>query len=326
MTWAGLVVIGALVLSAPWGHAKETRADPRAGAETLLKQSPLIERYMLDELKALRTELYGIREQTIREITDRELSVADKAINYASNTVTFIFYGFLALTGILTLLGWKSLRELKASVQTVAEHEVEALRESYEARLTVLEQELQAKGHSLLESQEAIQQEYEARLTVLEQELYQKGEAILDNQREIEKTQTIHALWLQANQAVNPRTKVEFYDRILELDPSDIETMAYKADAALQLGDRDWALNLCNVIIEKNPEYALAYYHRACTRAGLGETGLALADLAKALACAPSLMEQARSEEEFESLWEQPDFTNLVSPLGEAEESISMGT
>jgi hypothetical protein len=49
--------------------------------------SPLIERYMLDELKALRTELAETRINLVREVTDRELKVAENVSNLGSGPI-----------------------------------------------------------------------------------------------------------------------------------------------------------------------------------------------------------------------------------------------
>lgn len=261
----------------------QSAAPSQAPRERSGAVSPLIERYMLDELKALRAEINKARVDMLREITDRELAVATTVSNVSNNTVTFFFYAFAALGAVFTLWGWRSIRDLKKSVQLAAETEITRLSGEYERRLTRLEEDLQSKG--------AI---------------------ILENQREIERTQTVHALWLQANQAPNPRTKIEIYDRILELVPDDPETMAYKADAALQLGERDWALSLCNRILEDNPDSSLALYQRACAYAGLGEQESAVADLAAALDLTPALLEQARLEEEFAPLAGYAGFEALL--------------
>ncbi len=261
--------------------APAPRAAPPSGTATQV--SPLIERYMMDELKALRSELAATRVEMVREITDRELEVAQQVSSVANNTVTFFFYVFAGLSAAFGIWGWQSIRDLKNSVRVAAEAEIERLSEEYETRLTRLEKELQSKGS-----------------------------IIIENQREIERTQTIQALWLQANQTPDPRTKVEVYDRILELAPGDPETMTYKADAALQLGDRDWALSLCNRILEDNPENSQALYQRACAKAGLDDVEGAIADLERAVELTPGLRERAKLEEEFEPLNEHPDFQAIV--------------
>lgn len=262
--------------------AQSTREQP-ISSRPATAVSPLIERYMLDELKALRTELSETRLNVVREITDRELKVAENVSNLANNTVTFFFYLFAALSAVFAIWGWRSIRDIKLSALSGAESEIRR-----------------------------ISQEFEGRLTQLEQDLLSKGAIILQNQSEIELTQTIHSLWLQSNQAPNPRSKIEIYDRILEYTPGDIEVLAYKADAALALGDRDWALSLCNQILEDNPDSGLALYQRACAKAGLGEADSAIIDLNKALELTPALVEEAQKEEEFAPLVGLSDFDSLM--------------
>ncbi len=249
-----------------------------------LQVEPLIERFIMDELKALRQDLANTRVEMIREITDRELSVAQGVSNVANNTVMFFFYVFAALSAVFAVWGWRSMQDLKNSVREASELEISRL-----------------------------SREYEKRLTSLEKELHSKGEIILENQREIERTQNIHALWLQANQTPDPRAKIEIYDKILELSPGDQETMAYKADAALLLGDRDWALSLCNRILTDNPESSAALYQRACAYAGLGNHDAAISDLKLALELSPTLKERLPEEEEFTILAGNSDFENLIN-------------
>jgi tetratricopeptide (TPR) repeat protein len=252
-------------------------------AEERSNMPPLMERYVLDELKNLRTEMQGMRAELLREVVNRQLEAIDKAISYSSNTVTYFFYFVAAVGALLTMLGWQSLRELKSSVRNLANTELQRL-----------------------------SQEFEGRLTSLENELLLKSKLINDHQHEIERTQTIHALWLQANQLGNPRSKIETYDKILELAPGDPEVMAYKADAALQLGDRDWALSLCNRLLAEAPESANGHYQRACANAGLGFKEAALADLRRAVELSDAMRQPAWAEEEFELLRDMPEFTEIL--------------
>ncbi|NIY76709.1 hypothetical protein HED22_13740 [Thalassospira sp. HF15] len=252
-------------------------------AEERSNMPPLMERYVLDELKNLRTEMQGMRAELLREVVNRQLEAIDKAISYSSNTVTYFFYFVAAVGALLTMLGWQSLRELKSSVRNLANTELQRL-----------------------------SQEFEGRLTSLENELLLKSKLINEHQHEIERTQTIHALWLQANQLGNPRAKIETYDKILELAPGDPEVMAYKADAALQLGDRDWALSLCNRLLAEEPESANGHYQRACANAGLGFKEAALADLRRAVELSDSMRQPAWNEEEFEPLRDMPEFTEIL--------------
>lgn len=273
----------------------EQEAEPEA-VENVLRapasRAPLVERYILDELRTLRAELAQARVEMIREITDRELKVAENVSGVANNTVTFFFYLLAGLSAAFGIWGWQSIRDLRSSVRTSAESEIARLSEEYETRLTRLEKELQSKGS-----------------------------IILENQREIERTQMVQALWLQANQSSDPRSKVEVYDRILELMPGDPETMTYKADAALELGESDWALSLCNRILEDNPDNALALYQRACARVGIGEVELAMVDLARAASLMPALRERAREQPELAPLLERDDFKDMLEGGGETPKS-----
>lgn len=251
---------------------------------------PLMERYLLDEIKSLRTDMQGMRTELMREVVNRQLEAIDKAISYSSNTVTYFFYFVAAVGALLTMLGWQSLRELKSSVRSLADTELRRLSD-----------------------------EFETRLSALEEELRQKSQVINDNQREIERTQSLHAYWLQANQVSNPRSKIEIYDRMLEMSPGDPEVMAYKADAALMLGERDWALSLCNRLLAEAPESANGHYQRACANAGLGFREAALADLQRAVELSDAMRQPAWSEVEFESLRDMPEFTEILGPRSEGD-------
>ncbi len=259
-------------------------------AEERTNLPPLMERYLLDEIKSLRTDMQGMRTELMREVVNRQLEAIDKAISYSSNTVTYFFYFVAAVGALLTMLGWQSLRELKSSVRSLADTELRRLSD-----------------------------EFETRLSALEEELRQKSQVINDNQREIERTQSLHAYWLQANQVSNPRAKIEIYDRMLEMSPGDPEVMAYKADAALMLGERDWALSLCNRLLAEAPESANGHYQRACANAGLGFREAALADLQRAVELSDAMRQPAWSEEEFENLRDMPEFSEILGQRNESE-------
>jgi hypothetical protein len=68
--------------------------------------TPFIERYMLDELKALRTEMFLQKNDLQKQILDREHQSVDRAVTYATNTVTYFFYLVAAASSILVIVGW----------------------------------------------------------------------------------------------------------------------------------------------------------------------------------------------------------------------------
>lgn len=70
-------------------------------SETEMLDRPLMERYILDELKLLRTEQQDLERRLTVQITDRELAVADKSLNYSNITVTY--FSTLSLVSLLWL-------------------------------------------------------------------------------------------------------------------------------------------------------------------------------------------------------------------------------
>ncbi len=73
-------------------NSTENIATPLLHSELSILDRPLIERYILDELKSLRMEQQDLERRLTVDITDRELEVADKSLNYANVTVTYFFY------------------------------------------------------------------------------------------------------------------------------------------------------------------------------------------------------------------------------------------
>ena len=283
MPWRRWLLLFLLVCG-PVGAQQNRAEDPAEGPVI----SQFRENWILGELRSLRQDMMEYRNDMNRIVTDRELEVADKAMGYATNTVTYFFYLIAGAASILALVGWSTIRDLKDNIRVYAEKEM--------SRLTV---------------------EYESRLADLEQELRRKSRTITENQEEIERTNEIHSLWLKATKETSYKEKIELYDRILELRPDDPEALAWKADAALELGEQRWALSLCDRVLEVDEDNAHALYQRACAWAGLGETENALRDLRQAVAISEALRQHARAEEMFVPLREMERFQELV---GRAED------
>ncbi len=260
-------------------------ATPAAGlAETKIDQldkplyTPFVERYVLDELRQLRVDLGAQRSELIQQILDREHSSVDRAVAYATDTVTYFFYLIAAATSILVLVGWTSIRDMKERVQTLADEEISGLIS-----------------------------EYEKRLEVIEQQLNQKTRHIEENREVIELTQDVQSLWLRAGQETSLNGKIAIYDRILKLRSDDCEALTYKADAVLELGEPQWAANLCHQALELDGDNAHAFYQLACAYAAMGHSDEAVHFLAEAL---------SRSETYREDLAHDPALTPLHDIAG----------
>ncbi|HEX7025796.1 MAG TPA: hypothetical protein VF268_01000 [Gammaproteobacteria bacterium] len=235
-------------------------------------------------MKQVRIDMQAQRAELIEKVVEKELEVADKAMSYASNTITYFFYIILATTTLLVLAGWTSLRDIKENVKSYADQEVIRLTAEYKQRLQALEEELHHKSHNIAQAQE-----------------------------EIDRTNEIHSLWLKASLESSPQNKISLYDQILGLRPEDTEALTYKADAALSLDEPQWAISLCNKALEIDPENGHAFYQRACANACLGFHEQAIIDLEKAVLISPAFVQDAISENCFNALKQNRRFKELAA-------------
>lgn len=270
-------------------NAVKTAKSDRIAEQTIdALQAPLYsaftERYLLDEVKNLRQIVADTRVELTEKIVDRELSVADKALMYATDTVTYFFYLIAGASTLLVLIGWNSMREIKERASRLANDEIKRITNSYEERLDKLEHELNRKSRHIAATQE-----------------------------EIGLTNEVHSLWLKASQESSAQNKIVVYDQILGLRPDDVEALTYKADAALVLGQAQWANSLANRALSIDPENSHALYQRACAHAESGYIDEALTDLAGAIGKSEALREQASQDISFERLRDHDVFIELTA-------------
>lgn len=264
-----LLLLGAIPMC--WAQEQSSPDSSREAerAEKLLEQleeplySPFIERYMLDELKQLRVDLSAQRADLIQQVVDREISSIDRGVTYATNTVSYFFYLIAAVSSILVVLGWNSLRDIKEKMGLLADEEVNKLINAYEVRLRSIEKQLT-----------------------------QKTERIDANREEIERTQEIHSLWLRAGLEHSAANKIAIYDQILSIKPEDCEALAYKADVVLELGEPQWAINLCQQALSIDSDNAHALYQLACAHTALHHHDEAVHFLKEAVARGESYREE----------------------------------
>ena len=239
--------------------------------------SPFIERYLLDEVRSLRIDMERKHRELAAEVVDRELGAADKAVSYATDTVTYFFYLIAGVSSALVLIGWNSLRDIKEKVHSVANDQVAEL-----------------VG------------EYEKRLRVIEKQLKQETAHIELNREEINRTQEIHSLWLRASQESTPGGKIAIYDQILAIRPNDIEATTYKADAALDQGEPQWAVNLCHQALAHDEANGHAFYQLACAHSAMGNLDEAARYFARAVAQTEVYREELERDSALEQLRDHP--------------------
>lgn len=249
--------------------------------------SPFIERYFLDELRSLRVDLANQRAELIQQVVDRELSSVDRGVTYATNTVTYFFYLIAAVSSILVLLGWNSLRDIKEKMGLVADEEVNKLINAYEVRLRSIEKQLT-----------------------------QKTEHIDANRDEIARTKEIHSLWLRAGLESSAPNKIAIYDQILAINPEDVEALTYKADLVLEQDEPQWSVNLCQQALSIDPGNAHAFYQLACAHTALQHYDEAVHYLKEAVTRGESYREELLHDPALEPL---RDLVAVKELLGEQE-------
>lgn len=255
--------------------------------------TPFIERYILDEIKFLRVEQQKVREDVAEKVADAKLESSDRAIGYTTDTVNNIFYIITATASILVIMGWTSLRDINKRVRIMVEDKVKILTDDYEKRLSEIEKTVKKKSDQLIKTQE-----------------------------EVVKSNNIRGIWMRA--AIEPSTKekISLYDEILEINPDNVEAITYKAEAVLELGEDEWALNLAKKAIEQDEEYGYAYWQKACAEAELGLTQDAIDDILIAIEKTPSLKVKIENEESFKSLHEKEAFNQLIEEVRNSETEI----
>ncbi len=247
-------------------------------------EKPLIERYILDELKSLRVEQEQFKVSVQTSVAKAQIEQTDRAARYITDTIGNVFYLIAGATSLLIFAGWNSLRDIRKRTEQIIEERVQVITERYNETFDVLQKKLT-----------------------------EQSEKILENQKKIYDTQLIHSLWMRANLETNLQSKIEIYDEILNLNDMDAEVYAYKADAVLDLDEFEWALNLSNKALEIDSEYGYAFWQRACANAQLGHKSEAIIDLKTALRISPNLKEEIAHELSFEPLSQLDEFKKLIT-------------
>ncbi len=275
-----LVILLASLLAVFSVHAE----DAKKYSQTDMLDRPLMERYILDELKSLRQDQQDLERKLTVEITDRELAVADKSLHYANVTVTYFFYIIAGVASMVALFGWQSLRDIKHNTKEMADKRLNK-----------------------------IAQDYEKKFLALERDLKRKTRIISENNKEIEKINEIHNLWLRAQSMPTPEQRIEVYDEILRIRPGDLEALTYKADAAMEINEYHWAMSICNRVLEVDDANGPALYQRACAYSRLGAEDQAVEDLERAIEASPSVRDLIADERDLEPLHGHRRFDALIA-------------
>jgi tetratricopeptide (TPR) repeat protein len=246
--------------------------------------TPFIERYVLDELRQLRSEMAAQRHELMQQVLDREHRSVDRGVAYATDTITYFFYLIAAASSILVIVGWTSIREIKERVHSYANDEITKLVSEYERRLEKIEKQILIKTQDIEENREGI-----------------------------EVAREVQSLWMRSQQELNASSKIRIYDQIIAVNPDDVEAYTYKADAVLEMEEPQWAINLCQLALEKDPDNAHAFFQLACAHATLDNLDEAFRYTLEAYRCDENYREEILKEELLKPLWSLPEFKNKFS-------------
>jgi tetratricopeptide (TPR) repeat protein len=246
--------------------------------------NPFIERYIIDELKNLRQDQQNLRVELTQNIAKSKLEVSDRAMRYVTDTVNNIFFIITAVASLIAIFGYKSLNDAKKNTEFLVKEKVEKVIEKYDKRLSLLEKQMK-----------------------------EKSEQIIENQKSLAIAGEIDSLWKRSEIEDNQKNKLELYDKIIEIDPENIEAITKKADIALELGEKEWSFNLSNRALEIDDKYAYAYWQRACSSCELGNLENALSDIKTSLNLSPYLKESLADEQSFENLKDNSEFQELIN-------------
>lgn len=257
---------------------------PLKHSETEILDRPLVERYILDELKDLRASQLKLKEEVTRQITSSELSITDRALSYTTDTIGNIFYIIAVVSSLLLLVGLKSFKDIKESSELILETKILELTQNYENRLSDIEKKANHRFKLINQTQE-----------------------------QVERSEKISSLWKRIEIEEDSQEKLNLYDEILKLAPDDVETLVYKADTLLDLDEVRWALSLCNQAIKQDDGYAFSHWQRACANAKLKNIDSAIEDIKTALELNPGLQEELKNEDSFKVLYKNESFKKLMA-------------
>ena len=252
---------------------KEEKVQDRINNLEKPLYNPFVENYILHEIKQLREENRNLKVELHETLAKKEITMSNNVVNYATSTINNMFYIIAAATSLLVIVGWTSIKDTNEKVKNMIDEKTSKIIEEYEERLLNFERDLESRSKQ-----------------------------VKRNQHEIEVTNTIHSLWLRSSQESTPAGKVEIYDEILNIRPDEVEALTYKADAVLDMGEANWALNLTNQALEIDNSYANAYYQRSKIYAVLGQEENAILDLEKSIDLNEQYVEEIENDEEFETL------------------------
>ncbi len=243
------------------------------------------QRFILTELKELRTQLEATRRELNQELNTRELASVDRALSYNANTVNFFWIIItIAVTGF-GLVGWRTMRDVKDNFSDKFEKQVQRRVKEEQKKLELFMKEFQ-------------------------QEQMKQSEDILKNQEFIQKKQEAWYLWSQFNREENPSSKLELLEKItlIWLEEDELFVNIERSGIYVELALWDKVLESAEKWLEISMDNTTLLYNKASALVMLEEKQEAVKVLSNVIWVNPSMKEE---------ILDDPMFENIQSELEE---------
>lgn len=246
------------------------------------------QRFILTELKELRTQLEATRRELNQELNTRELASVDRALSYNANTVNFFWIIItIAVTGF-GLVGWRTMRDVKDNFSDKFEKQVQRRVKEEQKKLELFMKEFQ-------------------------QEQMKQSEDILKNQEFIQKKQEAWYLWSQFNREENPSSKLELLEKItwIWLEEDDLFVNIERSGIYLELALWDKVIESVDKWLDISADNSSLLYNKASALVMLEESDEAVKVLSNIIWVNPWMQQEILDDPMFENI--QSELENYIT-------------
>ncbi len=236
------------------------------------------QRFILAEMKELRTDLEKTKRELNIELNNRELASVDRALSYSGNTVNFLWLIITMAVTWFWLVGWRTMKDVRENLTDNFQKEVQ---KSVKVQETHLEEFMEKfKNEQLLQSS-----------------------VILKNQEKIKMKQEAAYYWSQYNREEDMVVRLEILDSIeaLTLEEDNLFIFVERANVYVSIALWDKALENADYWLELSSENTSLLVSKAQALVMLEDIDEAMKVINNVIVIKPSLKEELLENEIFEN-------------------------
>ena len=106
---------------------------------------------------------------------------------------------------------------------------------------------------------------------------------------------------------------VATFDKLIELEPSDVTAYLTKGAALYWSGKYPEAIDALNNVVKRDSDDGAAWYYKACCESKKGNEALVIPFLKRAADLDSDFAERAKTDDAFDGVRDNPDFQAQVS-------------